>query len=1130
MSASTDPSFRFVLAEDAPYVRNLAALWATDPKLAAALEALDGQSCHRTEPSKAGPPTVAVNTDEGRLVYLHSRYQPIEEARRLIEAVNAEACVAFYLQGLGLGYHLELLFDRASDEAIFCVLEPDLLMVRTALETRDLSRLIESRRVLFFWQADKSELFVRLSSRAAMLSMGFEGVAHPASLQLHGAFHRQMQTWIGEFAAYYRTSLNTLVLNGRRTAENISRNLAWYVATPGAKRLKDRYKGFPAVVVSAGPSLRKNKHLLKGLRDRAVLVAVQTTLQPLGDLGIEPQFATALDYHDISTHFYEKLPRTLSTELVAEPKATSRIFSMYPGPLTLLGNDFAESLLREMKLGKPQLPAGATVAHLAYYLAEHLGCDPIIFVGQDLGFSDGLCYSPGTSHEDVWRPELSRFCTIEMKQWEFIVRDRHLLRKIPDYEGRAMYTEERLFTYLQQFERDFARTQTSDHRCHRRGGAEARRYRDAAGGRDRAVLHPAAPAGATGSTGAALGPNRPVHPEPPAANRRSQGDRADQPRHPPASGGNPRPHGRSAACEPRHRPPGQAAGADGAAGSLLRVDSPTNTIDRITAIPARPADRCRESGRRRAPAPAGWPRYRECSRRGRSRPAVPAPHGRGDWSTGGNQGPAGGGGMKHVTAVLSMLHETPERNSATRLFRARPVLETTLQRLGRSQRIETMAVLCWEDQLPDVSPLADEGGAYVLAKGPRVCVPAIESIAAAQRWSDGWRGGLMGTCAFDLGFYGPWIGEICQKLSSDAILLVDAAAGLIDPKLVDVLVGHATAREAVELCFSAAAPGLSAALLRPLLLERLAAAHLHPGKLLQYLPDQPTGDPVHRDGCAPVPTPVARTCHRFKLDSDRQVRRIDQATVSLNGKLATTDAEELVHRLDAVQSPDLLPREVVLELNTARATRPIYWAGRHLDLPARELSLEQARTLFAELGAADDMRLTLAGVGDPLLAPRVLAIVQAARQAGVTSIQVETDLLAMTPDQIDGLIQASIDIVSVHVPATTPATYEAVMGVDGFERVLANIRLLLQRRKDCARGVPLLVPIFTKCRENLGEMEQWYDQWLRVLGSAVINGPTDHAGQIPDTALADMSPAQAPPVCSTRLALEHPGRRHGGLV
>jgi radical SAM protein with 4Fe4S-binding SPASM domain len=56
--------------------------------------------------------------------------------------------------------------------------------------------------------------------------------------------------------------------------------------------------------------------------------------------------------------------------------------------------------------------------------------------------------------------------------------------------------------------------------------------------------------------------------------------------------------------------------------------------------------------------------------------------------------------------------------------------------------------------------------------------------------------------------------------------------------------------------------------------------------------------------------------------------------------------------------------------------------------------------------------------------------------------------------------------------------------------------------------VPLLVPVFTKCAQNLAEMEGWYDQWLRAVGSAVIAGPTDYAGQIPDAAVADMAPTK----------------------
>ena len=465
MTASRDPSTRYVLTADAPYLANVAALWQQQPALARAIEAIDDvPSSLVVERAKSGAATLGVRTAEGRVVALHSKYNPVAEAEKLVEQTKLDGCVVFYVLGLGLGYHLDALIERASTESLVFVFEPDLGVVRAALEHRDLSNLIESGRVYFFaGPADKSEVFTKLTPHCAMCSMGFEGVTHAASVGLNPAYFAEVQTWIGEFAAFARTSLNTLVINGRRTAENVTRNLARYVETPSVNELKDQYKGKPAIIVSAGPSLRKNKHHLKDASGRAVIIAVQTILQPLLEMGIEPQFVTSLDYHDISTRYYEKLPKNLRTHLVAEPKASPRIFDVFPGPITILGSDFADRLLREIakEVDKGRLSSGATVAHLAFYLAEHLGCSPIIFVGQDLGFGDGLAYAPGTNIDDVWRPELSRFCTVEMRQWEFIARERPILRKIPDFEGRPMYTEERLFTYLQQFERDFLKSKST---------------------------------------------------------------------------------------------------------------------------------------------------------------------------------------------------------------------------------------------------------------------------------------------------------------------------------------------------------------------------------------------------------------------------------------------------------------------------------------------------------------------------------------------------------------------------------------------------------------------------------------------------------------------------------------------
>lgn len=472
----TNAHRQFVLPTDAPYLRNLEVLWAIDPALARLIEAV--AEPYPTQVARTGVPTIALPTAGGRTVQLHSKYDPATEADRLIAAAAGDKPAIFYVHGFGLGYHVDALAAKSGDEAPIFVFEPDVRLLRTAFELRDFSALLTANRIGFFTSLDKAGLLDRLQPHLAMFAIGTTTIDHGPSLQVAPDFHTQYKQWLTEFASYARTSLNTFLLNSAKTAENVARNIGWYVATPSLSRLKDRFAGKPAVIVSAGPSLRKNKHLIPQVKDHAVIIAVQTTLKPLLEMGVEPHFVTSLDYHEICTRFFENLPKRstgfqpvnrtedhrleacategrLRTELVAEPKATSKIFSMLDGNVSLLGSNFAESLLREMKPGKAKLPPGATVAHLAYYLAEWLGCDPIIFLGQDLGFSDGLCYSPGTSYEDVWRPELGRFCTVEMKQWDQIIRERFILRRIPDHQGRPMYTEERLFTYLQQFERDF---------------------------------------------------------------------------------------------------------------------------------------------------------------------------------------------------------------------------------------------------------------------------------------------------------------------------------------------------------------------------------------------------------------------------------------------------------------------------------------------------------------------------------------------------------------------------------------------------------------------------------------------------------------------------------------------------
>jgi spiro-SPASM protein len=225
--------------------------------------------------------------------------------------------------------------------------------------------------------------------------------------------------------------------------------------------------------------------------------------------------------------------------------------------------------------------------------------------------------------------------------------------------------------------------------------------------------------------------------------------------------------------------------------------------------------------------------------------------------------------------------------------------------------------------------------------------------------------------------------------------------------------------------------------------------------------------------------------------------------------LIVSSAEDVIARMRDLDRLDPVPREIVLELNTSRQTSPIFWPGRHHTVQRPDLTRDRATSLFKQIAAeADDVRLTIAGVGDPLLSKELLPIIESARRAGIAAIHVETDLVC---GDIAGLARSEVDVVSFHVPGLSQQTYANVMGVDHYTAVLENVRAFVAERAKRCRGVPILVPTFTKCRGNLAEMEAWYDQWLRALGAAVINGPSDFAGQIPDVAIADMSPPRRTP-------------------
>lgn len=445
------------LTSDEIYCRNMAALFRWDARLAQQIDESEDDGSVTIQPSRTGVPTATVHipgSDRG--LQLHSKFDPLDEARRLAESVQIGESFCYIVAGFGLGHHLKAIQARLKGDAFLIVAEPNLQVLKKAFGTVDLADLFDRDRCVILTSTDKGEIQPRLEPHNNLMMIGSQFVTHPASERLAPEFHAALRRLIADHMTYCRMCMVTLVANSRTTNQNVANNLPAYLSTPPIDILHNRFAGYPAIVVSAGPSLRKNIDQLAALKGRAIIIAVQTTFRMLRERGIEPDFVTSLDYHELSRKFFEGIDDFGRTHLVAEPKANWSVVDAYKGRVSLLGNEFAVHVLGENLARRGCLKAGATVAHLAFYLGVYLGCDPVVLVGQDLGYTGHVYYTPGVAYHDLWRPELNRFSTIEMKEWERIARHRKILMKVKDIEGHNIYTDEQLFTYLQQFEGDFS--------------------------------------------------------------------------------------------------------------------------------------------------------------------------------------------------------------------------------------------------------------------------------------------------------------------------------------------------------------------------------------------------------------------------------------------------------------------------------------------------------------------------------------------------------------------------------------------------------------------------------------------------------------------------------------------------
>lgn len=364
-----------------------------------------------------------VKTELGQC-YLHSRYDREREWKKLLAETNPDT-QALILFGLGMGDSLPHIAGKFALLERLIVIEPNIDVFRAFLTRVNLAGTFASGlKVTFILNqpADSTRAYLHELIRRELYS----AVAIVASISyrtLYRDYYQAVHTISLDAVRYTLVNLATRRFSLRKWLRNEWHNQR--IPRIELETVMRAIPPLPVVIVSAGPSLNKNIHLLAEAKERALVIAVGSAITILETHGIVPHFRMAYDGNEACQNVFAVIDST-KCPLIYGNTLYDKVLPDYKGKkirMVLDSDRLTQYLGKKRQKNSTLIRSGPSVANVAFDLAGQWGCPKVILVGQDLCYSGDRVHAPG-----AW-DEKDRPCI-----------DKNALIKVKDMNQRDVYT------------------------------------------------------------------------------------------------------------------------------------------------------------------------------------------------------------------------------------------------------------------------------------------------------------------------------------------------------------------------------------------------------------------------------------------------------------------------------------------------------------------------------------------------------------------------------------------------------------------------------------------------------------------------------------------------------------------
>lgn len=325
-----------------------------------------------------------------------------EEAAKWAESLDYLSFQLLYVYGIGSFAPYTALKEWCRQKNHFLViLENDLEALANFFQSEQAEEALENENVWIYYLDPQHRVLDEIAKLFTGVSFAVTTIrTDDASLALVA----QLKSHIKFFNYFHSSRTQEYRQYGVGYFSNYFSNLFFLPNAYLGDDLFNKFQGVPAIVCGAGPSLAKNVELLKGYKEKALILAGGTSMNALNAYGIIPHLGVGIDPNP------EYITRTIMNSGFEVPFIYRSRMNYYA--LNLIHSDklyvtgssgysISKYFEEACDIKGRDLDEGFNVVNFSVSLAAAMGCNPIILVGVDLAYSNSQSYAPGMANHPI---------------------------------------------------------------------------------------------------------------------------------------------------------------------------------------------------------------------------------------------------------------------------------------------------------------------------------------------------------------------------------------------------------------------------------------------------------------------------------------------------------------------------------------------------------------------------------------------------------------------------------------------------------------------------------------------------------------------------------------------------------